>query len=433
MLVTMEQKAKAQILKGFYNYIKLIRNMDDIYNFHRIEDTLKQKGVELDEDVVRVLTVIDQYNRHGVLSHAATTVIDVKAKEKAEKEIAEARKTSKVDEYVQHERNVKNGESVLEYWTGVSGTAYGNVLANYNTRNNKVLDSSYDEFINIITSLSWGDIESSDIDVLLKQCSNAYYAVSNRTLNATPSVKRILTEQNFLCNYAGINTFTNIVITCDLFKETAKATFKPERVGLVIGDRYVKLMHDLSIRVNFINNDVFMYYHTLREYETVVLDIPKMTLSDALNINCKNMVVMSFAVKLTDDITLDDVANASDAMDAFLIDEHDKWLADKSYKPKYYVAVLDLMYNERALITDRFKNELVLRNEDAPNMKLQYKGKFNFEKLAIKYYHKTHKAVSRWILEQFDMDWDSGVYNSKRNGKVLTIADKSKAKGVVNL
>ena len=100
MLVTMEQKAKAQVLKGFYSYVKVLNNMDKIYGFKRLEKTIEELDSEMFPAAIRVLRALDVYDKHGVFSHSVTSIIDVKAKELAEKEMIEARKTSKVEEYM---------------------------------------------------------------------------------------------------------------------------------------------------------------------------------------------------------------------------------------------------------------------------------------------------------------------------------------------
>lgn len=405
--------------------------MDKIYGFNRLKDTIEKEGNKINADLKRILSSIDAHDKHGEFSYSATNIIDLKAKEVAEKAIVEARKTSKVEEYMD-KRTIEKGESDLEYWTGVSGSAYGNVVSTFNLRHDDVFNTGYNALLDVLKELDWSDITPSDVDTILKKVSNSYYASSKNVLNAK-DMKDMMTEQNFMCNYAGINTFTSVLISGDLFIDVANSSFKPERISEKAGKAYVYIMNKLKVRIGSLMWEMKDYYRTIRLYETGKLDIHNLTLEDALNLSYRNTVLMSFAVKLVDGITIDSVAQCSEDLDTFLLDEWRKSKADLKYRPKYYVAVMELAYNEMALLNDRLKVGVTLSSDDAPNIKIKYKGNVNFEKLAVKTYHKTHKAISRWILEQFNMDWDSGVYNSKRNGVLITVVDKNKARGVVNL
>ena len=122
MLVTMEEKAKAHILKSFYGYMKLMNTMDEIYGFDRIKDTVENSEYRtLKPETVRVLKAVNAYMKHGVLSHSATSIIDIKAKEEADRAIIEARKQSRVEEYME-KREKEKGVSDLEYYTGIQGS-----------------------------------------------------------------------------------------------------------------------------------------------------------------------------------------------------------------------------------------------------------------------------------------------------------------------
>lgn len=430
----MEQKSKAQVLKGFYSYVKLVSNMDRIYGFKRLETTIDEMDSEMFPAAIKVLKAIDAYDKHGVFSSSVTSIIDTKAKELAEKEMIEARKTSKVEEYME-KRAQEKGESDLEYWTGIVGATYGNVVTSYNLRNDEVLDKIYNTLIGIIKILDWSDISPTDVDTVLKQYSNAYYASSNKVLNVNPNMKTALSEQNFMCNYAGMNTFTSIIITCDLFEAITGTTFKPERIGEPIGSDYVKAIADARRRAKDIVSETWLFYDVVRRYETGTLDIAKMTLEDALSLSYRNTVMLAFATRMDEGngITSDAVAKANEDLDDFLIEEWRKSVIDKKYKPKYYAVVLELIYNERDIITGRLRADVVLRGDDAPYVRVRSKGTYNYEKVAIRNYYKTHRAISRWIVEQFSLDWDSGVYSSKRNGILLTIVDKSRANSVFKL
>lgn len=432
MLVTMEQKAKAQVLKGFYSYVKVLNNMDKIYGFKRLEKTIEELDSEMFPAAIRVLRALDVYDKHGVFSHSVTSIIDVKAKELAEKEMIEARKTSKVKEYMD-KRAIEKGESDLEYWTGILGATYGNVVATYNLRNDGVLEKFYNGLIDIIKLLDWSDITPADVDTILKQCSNAFYASSNRVLNVNHYMKEMITAQNFMCNYAGMNTFTNILISQDMFIDSAEAKFKPERIGEPIGSEYVDIMRNAKRHIHKLSVEVLSYSNTIRKYETGKLDIVNLTLEEALDISYRNTVMLAFSMKLGDGITTEDVAKVNEDLDSFIVDEWRKSTSDKKYKPKYYVAVLELIYNERALLNERLNVGIELRSEDAPHIRVMHKGDYNYERVTIRNYHKTHKAISRWIVEQFGLDWDSGIYKSKRNGMLLTIVDKSKANSVFKI
>ena len=218
MIITMEQKAKAQVLKGFYSCIKLVLLMDKIYGRNRLDDTIASTNVGLYPEAIRIYKAVNEYIKHGTLSHSTTSIIDLKAKEEAEKAKIEARKNSHVEEYMEKRKKDK-GESDLEYYTGILGAAYGNVIVSYNLRHDEVLDRMYDKFIRLMNVLDWKDITPDDVDNIMKQSANAYKTASNAVLNLRRDIRAILTEQNFMCNYAGMNTFTDILIVCEMVKE----------------------------------------------------------------------------------------------------------------------------------------------------------------------------------------------------------------------
>ena len=433
MLVTMEEKAKAQVLKSFYAYMKLMGAMDEIYGFDRIKDTLEHlEERTLKPDTVRVLTAVNDYIKHGVLSHHATSIIDVKAKEDAQRAIIEARKQSRVEEYME-KREKEKGESDLEYYTGILGAAYGNVVATYDLRNDGRLNNLYDKFIDVMDMIDWKDINETDVDSVMKQGSNAYFAAST-TVTSSFYMKATLSAQNFMCNYAGVNKFVSILVACELVKQLHRVTFKPNRVGEEIGNLYLEIFSRASKYADTIAEEVRRYHDTCRLYETGQLDLTKMTVEMALDLSYRNTVMLPFVVPTDDENDADTLAMINEYNDSFIIDEWTKGCKDKKYKPKFYRIVAELIYNEKALVMERLKTPLNNLSDDAPRLRVTNKdGSYNALKDTIKEYHKTHKAMSRWIVDQFELDWDSGVYNDKRNGVTLTIPDKSKAKNVFNI
>ena len=429
----MEQKAKAQVLKGFYSCIKLVLLMDKIYGRNRLEETIENANSEVFPEAIRVYKAVNEYIKYGTLSHSATSIADVKIKEAADKAKIEARKNSRVEEYMEKRKHSK-GESDLEYYTGILGAAYGNVIVSYNLRHDEILDRMYDKFIRLMNVLDWKDITSDDLDTILKQSANAYKTASNTVLNLNRDIRAILTEQNFMCNYAGMNTFTDILIVCEMVKEVAKFNFKPDRIGVEQGMDYIYVMERLADHSVIITNEVMKYYNTNRLYETGELDIAKMTLDDALSLSYRNTVMASFAIKHSEGVDSDTVAEYNNYFDEYLIDEWEKSLKDKKYKPNYGAIVLELIYNEKSLIEDRLGDKLDIQKTDAPNLRVIGRdGKINGLKNATKNYLKITRAVSRWVVEQFGLDWDAGIYDDKRNGILLTIIDKAKANRVFNL
>ena len=410
--------------------MKFIGNMDDIYGFDRLKDTIDNKSLKPETE--RVVSAVRDYIKHGVLSYSATSVVDLKAKEDAERAIIESRKNSKVEEYMEKRAQGKN-ESDLEYYTGILGATYGNVIATYDLRNDGKLNKLYDKFIEVMDMIEWKDINVTDVDTIMKQSSNAYYAAST-TVMSSPTMIGILSEQNFMCNYAGINKFVNIMNSCELVSQLSKATFKPNRVGEEIGEVYVDVFGKISRCADTVRNEVARFYTTCRLYETGELDITKMTLEQALDLSYRNTVMLPFVVYTNDENDADAIASVNEFHDSFIIDEWTKSVKDRKYKPKYYRIVAELIYNEKALVTERLKAYLDIRKDDAPKLRVRNKdGAYNAEKDIIKEYCKTQKAMGRWIVGQFGLDWDSGVYNAKRNGVTLTIVDKSKAKSVFKI
>ena len=413
--------------------MKLMNTMDEIYGFDRIKDTVENSEYRtLKPETVRVLKAVNAYMKHGVLSHSATSIIDIKAKEEADRAIIEARKQSRVEEYME-KREKEKGESDLEYYTGIQGAAYGNVVASYDLRNDGRLNNLYDKFIDVMDMLDWKDINETDVDSVMKQSSNAYFAASSTT-TSRPYMKSILSAKNFMCNYAGTNKYVSILVSCELVKHLHRVVFKPTRVGEDIGNLYMEVFSRAAKYADTIAEEVNRYHATCDLYDRGELDLTKMTLEMALDLSYRNTVMLPFVVPTDDENDADTLVLVNEFHDSFIIDEWTKGCKDKKYIPKYYRIVAELIYNEKALITERLKTPLNNLSDDAPRLRVRDKdGAYNALNDTIREYHKTHKAVSRWIVDQFELDWDSGVYNNKRNGIILTIPDKSKAKSVFNI
>ena len=426
MLISMGQKAKAQMLITMIGYFRVLKNMDNIYGYDRLGETVKtfEEDNVFSADSIRVLKRIEAYIKHQIIT-PATSILDISKKEEAQKELAKARLSSRVDEYMK-KREHNGGESDLEYFTGILGSGYGNIASIYNNRNKGVLDKIYDKFISIIMSMGLNEINDDDVTEILKRCDNLHARVSKEMLSMDVSLKEIVSSQHFMCNYAHMNTFILMNANINMFKESVAVNFKPDRVP-VVGAEYLDYAYKTLHHLKIIQSELMRFYKVNRAYETGALDVENLSFNDALSLSCRNAVIASFSIKLADDITYDDVSAYVDEMDAMLIHENSKGLNDKKYKPKFYRIVGELVANEHLLITGRLRSTLNRDGAVVPRIKCFKADKVVHGKMTLKSYIIHQHALKNWVYEQFNLDWDSGMYGDKRNGLLLTITDKSKA------
>lgn len=431
MLITMGQKAKAQMLITMIAYFKVLKNMDNIYGYDRLGETVAtfEEDDVFSRDSIRVLKRMEAYIKHQIIT-PATSIMDVSKKEEAQRELARSRMSSRVDEYMK-KREENGGESDLEYFTGILGSGYGNIASIYNNRNKGVLDKIYDKFISIIMSMGLDEINDDDITEILKRCDNLHARISKELLSLDIAVKNIISSQHFMCNYAHMNTLVLMLSNIEMVAESVKANFKPERVP-VVGAEYLDYAYKALHHTKAIKTQLMAFYDINRKYETGNLDVENMTFQEAISLSCRNAVIASFSIKLEDGITYDDVSAYVDEMDAMLIMENSKHETDSKYKPAFYRIAGELIANEHLLITGRLKSTLDRDGIDTPRMKCHRGDKVVHGKLTLKSYIKHQHALKNWIYDQFDLDWDSGIYGDKRNGLLLTISDKSKAQCVFN-
>ena len=70
MLISMGQKAKAQMLITMIGYFRVLKNMDNIYGYDSLGETVKtfEEDDAFSADSIRVLKRIEAYIKHQILT-----------------------------------------------------------------------------------------------------------------------------------------------------------------------------------------------------------------------------------------------------------------------------------------------------------------------------------------------------------------------------